>query len=216
MDKDLKEIVGQNIFYLRTINHLTQSELGEKLNYSDKAISKWERGDGLPDLYVIDKLCKLFGVNADYILSEHSDQDKKVDTRPIKHARRLIANIALIATWTVALLVFIILAIAMKKYVWQIFIFAIPVVSIVMTVFCFMWEKGRGALITVSGIIWGTLLTWYFGVGNYGNWVIFLLGIPAELILFLCLRMKITIKFTQKEKIAKENNKEENKEKTEK
>ena len=69
--KSLKEIVGQNIYYLRTVNHLTQLELGEKLNYSDKAISKWERGEGLPDLYVIEKLCGLFNVSADYIMKEH-------------------------------------------------------------------------------------------------------------------------------------------------
>ena len=111
-EKDLKSIVGQNIFYLRTVNHLTQYELGEKLNYSDKAISKWERGEGLPDLYVIQRLCSLFGVNADYIMSEHSEQDKKVDTKPIKRNRRIIENIAIIATWTVALVIFVGLAIA--------------------------------------------------------------------------------------------------------
>ena len=219
MEKDLKEIVGQNIYYLRTSNHLTQFELGEKLNYSDKAISKWERGEGMPDLYVVERLCTLFGVKADYILTEHSEQEKKVDIRPIKHTRRLIANITFIATWTVALLLFIIFAIATKKYIWKLFIYAIPVVSVVMTVFSFVWEKGKGALLTISGIIWGILLTIYFGVGNYNNWVIFLLGIPAEIILFLCLRMKITIKFTQKDKSKKNTKvdkvKEKNGEKTE-
>ncbi len=199
-DKSLKEIVGQNIYYLRTVNHLTQFELGEKLNYSDKAISKWERGEGLPDLYVVEKLCALFNVSADYIMNEHSEQDKKVDTAPLKRNRRIITNIAVITTWTVALIVFIFLAFAIKKYVWQVFIYAIPASGIVTTVFSFIWSKGRGAFLFISTIIWGILLTVYFAVGNYSNWVIFLLGIPAEAILFLCLRIKITIKFSQKEK----------------
>ena len=198
--KSLKEIVGQNIYYLRTVNHLTQFELGEKLNYSDKAISKWERGEGLPDLYVIEKLCSLFSVSADYIMKEHSEQDKKVDTAPLKRNRRIITNIAIIATWTVALIVFIFLAFATKKYIWQVFIYAIPAAGIVATIFCFTWGKGRGAFLFISLIIVGILLTVYFAVGNYANWVIFLLAIPAEAILFLCLRIKITIKFTQKEK----------------
>ena len=201
--ENLNFIIGKNLQILRKKNKLTQIELAEKLNYSDKAISKWERGEGMPDLYVVNRLCALFGVKADYILTEHSDQDKKIDIRPLKHTRRAIANIAFIATWTVALLLFIIFAIATKRYIWQIFIYAIPVVSIVTTVFSFIWEKGKGALLTISGIIWGILLTIYFGVGNYNNWVIFLLGIPAEIILFLCLRMKITIKFTQKIKNEK-------------
>ena len=206
-NKDLKSVVGQNIFYLRTVNHLTQYELGEKLNYSDKAISKWERGEGLPDLYVIQKLCALFGVNADYIMTEHSEQDKKVDIRPVKRNRRIIMNIATIAVWTVALIVFVGLAIAIKKYVWQIFIYAIPVVGIVTTVFSFTWSKGKGAFFTISAIIIGILLTVYFAVGVYTNWMIFLLIIPAEAILFLCLRMKITIKFTHKEKLDINENK---------
>ena len=198
--KGLKEIVGQNIYYLRTVNHLTQLELGEKLNYSDKAISKWERGEGLPDLYVIEKLCGLFNVSADYIMKEHSEQDKKVDTTPIKRNRRIITNIAIIATWTVALIVFIALAFAIKKYIWQVFIYVIPVSGVVATIFCFAWGKGKGAFLFISFIIVGILLTVYFAIGNYANWVIFLLTIPAEAILFLCLKIKITIKFTQKEK----------------
>ena len=82
--KDLKEIIAQNIYYLRTINQMTQSELGEKLNYSDKAISKWERADGLPDANVLKKMGQLFGVTVDYILNEHSEQDKKLDTNTVK------------------------------------------------------------------------------------------------------------------------------------
>ena len=199
--KSLKEIVGQNIYYLRTVNHLTQLELGEKLNYSDKAISKWERGEGLPDLYVIEKLCGIFNVSADYIMKEHSEQDKKVDTAPLKRNRRIITNIAVIATWTVALVVFIFLAFALKRYIWQVFIYTIPAFGIVTTIFCFIWGKGKGAFLFISSIILGILLTIYFALGNYSNWVIFLLAIPAEAILFLCLRIKITIKFTQKEKV---------------
>jgi len=202
-DKDLKSVVGQNIFYLRTVNHLTQFELGEKLNYSDKAISKWERGEGLPDLYVIQKLCTVFGVSADYIMTEHSEQDKKVDTKPLKRNRKIIANIAIIATWSIALIAFVALAIATGKYVWQIFIYAIPVVGIVATVFTFLWNKGKGAFIFISAIILGILLTVYFAVGNYSNWMLFLLALPAEIILFLCLRIKITIKFTHKDRVEK-------------
>ena len=208
--KDLKSIVGQNIYYLRTVNHLTQFELGEKLNYSDKAISKWERGEGLPDLYVIQKLSSLFGVSADYIMTEHSEQDKKVDTKPLKRNRRIIANIAVIAVFSVALILFVALAFVYQIYMWQLFIYAIPVAGIVTTVFSFVWGKGKGAFLFISMIIIGILLTAYFAIGNYSNWIIFLLGIPAEIILFLCLRIKITIKFSQKERTVKTVKSEEN------
>jgi hypothetical protein len=103
----------------------------------------------------------------------------------------------------IALMIFVSLAIAIHKYVWQVFIYAIPVIGIVSTVFSFVWAKGKGAFFSISAIIIGILLTIYFAVGNYANWMILLIGIPAEIILFLCLRIKITIKFSQKEKSIK-------------
>ena len=80
MDNNFKSVVAQNIYYLRTQNHMTQFELGEKLNYSDKAISKWERGDSIPDAYVLKKMSELFGVTVDYILSEHTEQERKLES----------------------------------------------------------------------------------------------------------------------------------------
>ena len=70
---ELKYNIAQNIYYLRTVNHMTQSELGEKLNYSDKAISKWERAEGMPDAFVLKQLSQLFNVSVDYLLSEHNE-----------------------------------------------------------------------------------------------------------------------------------------------
>ena len=107
--KDLKSIVAQNIFYLRTINQMTQYELGKKLNYSDKAISKWERADGLPDVYVLKKMSELFGVSVDYMLTEHTEQDKKVETKTIKKSKALLGNVIKIGLATISLLVFVII-----------------------------------------------------------------------------------------------------------
>ena len=50
---NLKTIIAKNIVLLRTGERLTQAELAERLNYSDKAVSKWERGESLPDIAVI-------------------------------------------------------------------------------------------------------------------------------------------------------------------
>ena len=111
MDNNFKMIVAQNIFYLRTQNQMTQLELGEKLNYSDKAISKWERGDGIPDAFVLKKMSELFGVTVDYILTEHNEQERKVDTKPSRIAKAMLANVIMIGIATVALLVYIILAV---------------------------------------------------------------------------------------------------------
>ena len=72
---ELKLISASNIIRLRTEAGMTQAELGAKLNYSDKTISKWERGEAIPDAYVLTQLAAMFGVTVDYLLSSHDAWD---------------------------------------------------------------------------------------------------------------------------------------------
>ena len=60
--ENLNFMIGKNLQILRKKNSLTQAELAEKLNYSDKAISKWEKGESLPPIEVFYKLSQLYGV----------------------------------------------------------------------------------------------------------------------------------------------------------
>ncbi len=207
MDNNFKSIVAQNIFYLRTQNQMTQFELGEKLNYSDKAISKWERGDSVPDAYVLKKMSELFGVTVDYILTEHNEQERKVDTKPARIAKAMLANVIMIGIATVALLVYIILAIFNINY-WQLFIYAIPAILIVGIVFSFILNNKIMGILSVSGLVWSILLVIYFALWSYRNsyatWMILLLGVPIQLIVIFSFKMKISIKLIPKE-ISKKN-----------
>jgi len=203
MDNNFKMTVAQNIFYLRTQNQMTQLDLASKLNYSDKAISKWERGDGVPDAYVLKKIATLFGVTVDYILTEHSEQERKVDTKPSQKFKAMLANVIMIGIATLALLVFIILAIITKDYHWQIFIYAIPAIIIVGIVFSYILKNKIMGIISVSGLVWSILLVVYFALwslrNEYATWMILLLGVPIQLIVIFSFKMKISIKIIPKE-----------------
>lgn len=210
---DFKETVAQNIYYLRTENHMTQYELGQKLNYSDKAISKWERGEGLPDAYVLSKMSELFGVTVDYMLTPHSDQNKKVETKPIKKAKKIINNIVTAGIFTLALLIFVLIAIISgykdnKIFYWQIFIYVIPAAAISRIIFASIWEKARGVFLYASALLWSLLVTIYFAIGDYDLWILFVLGLPLQVIVFLAFRIKITIKFSKKDRKSKKVKKE--------
>jgi transcriptional regulator with XRE-family HTH domain len=61
--------VGKLISKLRKDNKWTQLQLSEKLFLSDKTISKWERGDGIPEVSQFPAMAKLFGVITDYLLT---------------------------------------------------------------------------------------------------------------------------------------------------
>ena len=203
--KEFKKVVAQNIYYLRTENHMTQYELGEKLNYSDKAISKWERGDGLPDAYVLNQMSQLFGVTVDYMLTSHSEQSKKVDTQPIKKAKRIVSNIVTAGIFTLALFIFVLIAIGTgyndsKVFYWQVFVYAVPVVAITRIVFASIWERARGVFLYTSILLWSILATVYLAIGDYDLWILFVLGLPFQLIIFLCFKIKITITFSKKGK----------------
>ena len=78
---ELKLVTAGNLINLRTGAGMTQAELGAKLNYSDKSISKWERGEAIPDAYVLTQMADLFGVSVDYILSSHDAWEPTVSRR---------------------------------------------------------------------------------------------------------------------------------------
>lgn len=203
MDNNFKSIVAQNIYYLRTQSSMTQFELGEKLNYSDKAISKWERGDGIPDAFVLKKMSELFGVTVDYILSEHTEQERKLEPRPTKMSNAMLANVIMFSIGTIALLVFVLLAITTKIYYWQIFIYAVPAILIVGIVFSVILKSKLLGIISVSGLCWSILLVIYFALwsfrNDYATWMILLLGLPIQLIVIFSYKMKISIKLVPKE-----------------
>ena len=82
---ELKKIVAHNIATLRTRAHLTQFELGEKLNYSDKAVSKWERGESYPDITFLPALANIFETSIDLLIG--MDSIRAEDTTYNIHAK---------------------------------------------------------------------------------------------------------------------------------
>ena len=79
---ELKLVTASNIIKLRTGAGMTQAELGAQLNYSDKTISKWERGEAIPDAYVLTQLAEIFGVTVDSILSSHDEWEAPEEQEP--------------------------------------------------------------------------------------------------------------------------------------
>ena len=75
---DLKVIISKNLIMLRKGKKLTQIEFANELNYSDKAISKWERAESIPDIVVLKQISDVFGVSVDYLLNEHTQKEENL------------------------------------------------------------------------------------------------------------------------------------------
>ncbi len=190
---ELKKIVAKNITELRLACNMTQLELGREISYSDKAVSKWERGEAIPDAYVLLQLSRLFGVTVDYLLTGHGEEDSPkvtvLKSAPANHL--VVALISITGVWTLAALIYVILLLSGINHP-MIFQYAVTVCTIVLTVMNTLWGKRIYNLFIISALVWSILLTIYliFFALSYNWWQLLILGIPAEVIICLCFIVK--------------------------
>ena len=186
---DLKYIVSKNIIYLRTNSKMTQLELGEALSYSDKAISKWERGEAIPDAYVLKKLSALFNVSVDYLLDEH-DEHELITVKPPRFDRRIISLISFIGTWTLAIIIFAILWF-LDSPQWLVFIYALPVSLTVMVTLTSVWNNRKTKVFFISLLVWSIIAAIYLTLIHKNWWILFVIGLPAQVIILLSFKIRI-------------------------
>ena len=193
---DIKKIVANNICALRQDKELTQLELAQKLNYSDKAVSKWERGESLPDLSVLIEIANLFGVTLDYLVSEEHESKSLSATmgRQTKN-RGFITGMAIILVWLVAALIFLILDSIPTKLpnYWLTFIYAVPVTMIVWLIFNSIWFKKQRNFLIISFLMWSILLSMFITLLLLGHniWKLFIPGIAGQFIIIMWSRIKL-------------------------
>lgn len=182
-----KKIVANNITALRTSMNLTQAQLAERLNYSDKSVSKWERGDSVPDVFVLKKIADMAGVTVDYLLVEHSGDEAENLTeriKPRRYSRRFITLTVLAGIWALAVLIFVVLWLLGVVY-WLVFIYAIPVSLITLLVLNSVWGSRENNVYIISGIVWGVICSLYLTFLDHNWWQLFLPGVPAQIIILL-------------------------------
>lgn len=188
MDK-INEIFAKNIVRLRIENDLTQLELAEKLNYSDKAVSRWERGEAIPDAKALVRISEMFDITVDELLRYENPRKffKKVD----RYNRHNIERITFIGVWTLALLTFIVSWLC-GNAIWLAFVYALPVSLLVLTVFSFIWNKQKFRLLFLSLFCWSVILAIYLSGLNWAFnwWPLFFLGLPAQIIIYLCFKFR--------------------------
>ncbi len=180
--RTLPEITAKNIAALRTSRKLTQLELGEALSYSDKAISKWERGEAVPDAYVLLELSRIFGVSVDWILSSHDGEEAPPPPRDAKSTRRLgITLLSFFGVFAAATVAFAILA-TFGLFLWQLFIYVLPAALIVLIVFNSLWGQRHRNYLLSALLLFSILLALYIGFLERNLWPLFLLAAPGSVI----------------------------------
>ena len=203
-DEKLKAILGSNIAIYRKRQGLTQAGLGEKLNYSDKAVSKWERGESIPDVLTLVQVAELFGISVNDLLTDPNSlpaqtgvvvgkMEKAVEKALKRKADKpSILGLSSLLVWFVALLMFVIFSSLGIEKSWLAFIYAIPTNAIVLLSLLSAWHDFRWNKSLVSVLVWGGLLSVYVSLLVFAKvniWKMFLLGIPGQLAVLLWFRL---------------------------
>ena len=185
---ETREIIALNISALRKNAKLTQAELAEKLNYTDKAVSKWERGDSVPDVLVIKELADLFSVSVDYFLSEHGEDEEK--PLPNSNKKRLRISIWLTSclfTYFAALSLWFVFNEAYNgpDWLWKIFVVPLPIIMLLSLIFSIAWYKSKKLILFFSSLLLWTALLVAFTMSF--SWFLFIIGVPIQLVIILWL-----------------------------
>ena len=204
-DEKLKSQLGANIVAYRKRSGLTQAKLAEQLNYSDKAVSKWERGESMPDVVTLVQLAELFEVTVDELLAdpdalpaegggpiEQAMEAAVKKTLKRKANKRVILALSSLLVWFVALFLFVVISSLDIPRSWVAFIYAIPADAIVQLSMRSAWHDFRWNKTLISIIMWGSILSIYATLMVFWSlniWKLFLLGIPGQLAIWLWFRM---------------------------
>lgn len=196
MDSEkLKIQLGNNIAVYRKQNGLTQAELADKLNYSDKAVSKWERGESVPDVTTLVQLAEHFGVSLNDLVSEERNDtlSKPKVQQPGRRANKnIIQMMVSLLVWFVALFVYVVLSSIGLPRSWIGFFYAVPANAIVLLSLRSAWRKYNWNFTLVSVIVWGSLISFYATMlvfTGFNIWKLFLLGLVGQAAVWLWFRM---------------------------
>ena len=200
----LKHQIGSNIAAYRKQAGLTQAGLAEKLNYSDKAVSKWERGESMPDVTTLVQLAEQFEITVNDLVVDPNELPgnpcnlehamTQVSERALKRKadKGIILSLSSTLVWFVALFIFVVVSSFDIPYSWLAFFYAVPANAIVLLSLRSAWHDFRWNKALISLIVWGGLVSlhaslWVFLHVNV--WKLYLLGIPGQIAIFLWFRM---------------------------
>lgn len=192
---ELKSVIAKNIIQLRQSAGMTQLDLAEKMNYSDKAVSKWERGESMPDITVLKEMADLFGVTLDWLVTEeHTSAPVNVEDEAAKEKRILrnrfaVMGMSIFLVWLIATALFVILQAvpAITTLHWLAFVYALPCSAVVWLIFNCVWFPSKWNYPIVSFLMWSVIGALYVNLSLCGlpMWQLFLVGIPGQIIIIM-------------------------------
>lgn len=173
-----RAIIAQNLTRFRKLAGLTQQQLAEKLNYSDKTVSKWERAEGIPDVLTLKMLAQLYGVTVNDFLIEHKKPTVQALFKSTFIRRLLIALLSSGLAYFVAAVASVVVlmidsSVPIVKYA---FLTALPVSFVVLLVFACLWCNVLCKAVAVSALTWSLCLFADVLIVATNSWLVYVVG----------------------------------------
>ena len=173
---------------------MTQLELAERLNYSDKSVSKWERAEGIPDVYVLMQIADIFEVTLNDLVSD------KPFRRPLISRNKLLTTfLAMAVPWLLATIVSWILGFVVPEYpIWHLYIYVIPITAIIAIVFTSLWWKKIWQFLSVSALIWSVPTCIFTTFVSRQNAFVYIIAAVVQVMAVLFFLIKRRPKYAKK------------------
>ena len=185
---EINQRIAKNLAHYRKRAGLTQAELAEKINYSDKSVSKWEQGNGMPDIYILMQLAALYRVTLNELVGEEVPEQSP-QVKKTKGLKILIMLLSSGIVWLVATCLFVALQWVVPQFNswWLIFIYAVAVNAIVMIVYASIWKYRFINFLSISTLIWTAITALFLTILRtspplVGLWCVYLVGIPLQVL----------------------------------
>jgi transcriptional regulator with XRE-family HTH domain len=190
MNENIKSNIAHNLTELRKGKKLTQNELAEKFSYSDKAVSKWEHGEALPSIEVLQQLADFYGVSLDYLTHEITPANRKDFPSPnsAKVNKTVITALAVSLVWILAIVACIGSTLYYPTLYWMAFVWAIPLSFLIIIIFNAIWGPKKFRAFYVTMFSWTLITAIYLELGldlpdsqGWRLWMLFFLGVPTTI-----------------------------------
>ena len=194
--KDIKQIIADNLIALRKQHGYTQNELAEMLNYSDNTVSRWEHAEITPSIETLEIIANIYKVPLEFLIKENVSKTIAVDEKAYKRRKLVSVLLCVSMVWLVAVIAYFYFESFTSKSPWTLFIWSVPASCIVLLCFNNYIKKRTYMFVFATILIWTLLASFYFQFLSYNLWLIFIIGVPAQVALsvstYVSPRTKIT------------------------
>ena len=185
---EIKHNFATNLIKLRKSRKLNQTELGEAIHYSSKAISKWENEETMPDVEVLFMIASYFDVTIDELISS-----KDVVKRSYKKRNHLFISLSSsLLPYFLALMAFSFLYIFSINYFYMPFIVGAMASAITLIVFSSLWYSKTEVYLSILYLIIGVSLLFLFLFNFQYWWIVLIIALFMAVLFFVFFKISFT------------------------